>query len=81
MSLSLVTFVWPDRNVGRTGICHMEWRKGWTVKQYLHSQPLREYTLLAMWKRCKAYNSDKERVRLRDIPKPGSAVVLQRVKR
>lgn len=72
-----VTFIWPGPG-GRTGTCHMRWQKGLTVKQYLHQQPLRDYPLLGMWKRSKAYNRNKKKVKLSYVPCPGDAIVLFR---
>lgn len=79
--LQLVTFVWPDRNTGRTGICHMAYHKGWTVKMYLHAEPLRNHGILGMWKKSKAFNRRQERVKLGHVPMPGDAIVVTRVRR
>ncbi len=74
-----VTFVWPAPG-HRTGTCHMPHCLGHTVKHYLHQDPLRQQPLLGMWKKCKAYNRDKQKVKLTYVPKPGDAVVIIRVR-
>jgi hypothetical protein len=58
----------------------MPYRPGLTVKHYLHQEPLRQHPLLGMWKKCKAYNRDKQKVKLSYVPKPGDAVVIVRVR-
>lgn len=70
-----VTFVWDDRGQ-RTGVCEMPWRDGWTVKLYLREQPLRAYPLLAMWKRCRTVNRNRQKVKLNYIPPAGDAIVI-----
>ena len=69
-----VTFVWPDGT--RTGICAMPWREGQNVRNYLHTQPLRQYPLLAIWNRCYRYNAKRQKVKLLYIPEPGDYIVL-----
>lgn len=75
-----VTFVWPGPGGLQTGTCHMKWQRGLTVKHYLHREPLRSHPLLGMWKKCKAYNRHKQKVKLTYVPTPGDAVVIVRVR-
>jgi hypothetical protein len=78
--VQLVTFVFPG--VGhRTGVCHLRWQKGRSVRAYLHQPPLRGQPILGSWDRCKAYNRQKQKVRLSYVPTPGDAVVITRVRR
>ena len=70
-----VTFVWPGRGE-RTGIVHMEWKPGWSVRNYLRMQPLRRYPLLGLWKRCRRLNAKKQRVKLHYVPPAGDTIVL-----
>lgn len=73
-----ITFVFT--RMGRTGICRMRWREGWSVHRYLREQPLRSHALLGMWKKCKARNQHQQKIRLTYIPAPGDAVVLSRAR-
>jgi len=75
----LVTFVFPARG-DRAGTCHMPWRKGCTVKAYLQAQPLRQHPILGMWKKCKAFNRNKQKVKLSYVPVAGDAIVVVRVR-
>lgn len=78
---AIVSFLWPDRNTGRMAICHMAWMPQWTVKRYLHEQPLKSQPLLGLWMTAKAYNRKREKVKLNYVPPPGDAIVMQRVSR
>lgn len=80
MSDPLVTFIFPGGRQ-RTGTCHMPWMKGWSVKLYLHTQPLRSSGLLGAWDRCKVVNRDKRRVRLNYVPVPNDVIVMARTRR
>lgn len=76
---STVTFVWPQGP--RTGILPVTWREGWNVKNYLHSQPLRQYPLLGIWHRCHRFNAKRQRVKLLYVPEPGDTIVLSLARR
>lgn len=75
-----ITFVWP-KGLSHTGFIHVEWRQGWSLRNYLHSQPLRQYPLLGLWKRCRRLNSQRQRVKLNYVPPAGDTIVLSRVAR
>jgi len=72
-----ITFVWGDRGV-RTGVVRMEWKDGWSLKQYLHTQPLKREGLLAKWKKSRVVNQSNTKLSLRYVPKQNDTVVFQR---
>jgi len=76
----IVTFLFPRAGGAQTGICHMAWQPGWQVKRYLHEQPLRAHSLLGMWKRCRAVNRERKKVKLNYVPPAGDAIVLSRTR-
>jgi hypothetical protein len=78
-NVEIVTFLFPGPG-NRTGCCHMPWRKGRTVQQYLHQQPLRGQGLLGMWEHCKTVNRNSTKVKLYYSPVAGDVIVMRRVK-
>lgn len=75
-----VTFIWPRGP--QTGILSVAWKKGCSIKQYLHEQPLRQFPLLSMWRRCRKLNKKRQRVqRLSYVPIPGDVIVFQRLRK
>lgn len=75
-----ITIVWPSAGGNRTGICHMPWKKGCRLQLYLKQQPLAQYGLLGMWKRCKTVDQHRNKVKLNYMPQPGDTFVMSRVK-
>jgi len=75
-----ITFVWPSMGGNATGVCHMPWKDGCSLKLYLGQQPLARHGLLGLWKRCKVVNQHRTKVKLNYYPQPGDTFVMSRVK-
>ncbi len=76
--MEIVTFVFPDKTGTRTGVCHLQWRKGMQVQQYLHEPALRQEGLIARWTRCSHWNKKGEKIRITYQPTPGDVIVLSK---
>lgn len=73
--MSTVTIVWPSEG-GRSGIVELPWLPGKRVKHYTMEQPLRQYGVGALVKKCRIYNSAQQRIKLTYVPKVGEVIVF-----
>lgn len=78
MTQPLVTFVFPDKDGSRTGICHLPWNPNWDVQKYLHAHPLRQLGLIARWHRTYHWNKRGERIRIRYVPAQNDVITFGR---
>lgn len=54
----------------------LPWLPGKRVKHYTMEQPLRQYGVGALVKKCRIYNSAQQRIKLTYVPKVGEVIVF-----
>src|SRR5690606_20942154 len=81
MTQGLVTFVWTKGNTGRVYQAQVPHAPGKSLKQYLHENPLKQYSLLSLVKVHRIVNASGTKIKLTSIPESGGVVVFQHVAR